>query len=316
MVKSGNDMKVCICQTSPRLLDLEANLVEVEELIIKGRKEGMDLVVFPELALTGYFVAKQYHEVALRQDSQEVARLARASKGTAAIVGYIEETHSMNFYNSALVLVDGEVLYSFRKLNLPNYGDFEERKIFTPGNRVQVFHLHGYTLAVLICNDMWHPSLPYLAITQEADILVAIINSSLDAMGEEFSNIESWEIINKAYSRMFGIYLICANRAGVEIVQNRMPVLIKDGLEKLGESNHEKYVFWGGSEVINPFGQSIAKASFYESDTISVELDREMLRRKRILLPYLRQDDPFFTLRELERILIEKETGKPKQPGL
>ena len=104
-------MKVRICQTAPVLMDLKANLDQVAEMIAQGKEDGVDLVAFPELALTGYFVAGRYHEVALRLDSKEVARLVRASKGTAAVVGFIEESPSMNFYNSALVLVDGELLF-------------------------------------------------------------------------------------------------------------------------------------------------------------------------------------------------------------
>ena len=78
-------------------------------------------------------------------------------------------------------------------------------------------------MAVLICNDMWHPNLPYLAVTQEADIIVTIINSCRDSMGEEFSNIDSWEVINKFYARIFGIYVVCANRAGTEQVYTGPP---------------------------------------------------------------------------------------------
>ena len=303
-------MKIKIHQTAPRLLDLDYNLNQVVSLIKQSRGEGVQLSMFPELALTGYFVSKRYHEVALRLDSVEVASLVRASKGTAAIVGFIEESPSMNFFNSALVMVDGELLYSCRKLNLPNYGDFEERKIFSPGNRVRVFSLQGYTVAVLICNDLWHPSLPYLAITQEADLIVGIINSSENSMGTEFSNIDTWGVINKFYARIFGVYLACVNRVGSERIQTNIPLVMKDGVEMAGTPEHENYRFWGGSEVVNPFGQTMAKAALYEPGEIVVQLERDLLRQKRILLPYLRQDDPFFTMRELQRILNRKENGE------
>lgn len=308
-------MKVRVYQTAPRLLDLQSNLDEISGLIQQGRNDGAELIVFPELALTGYFVAKRYHEVALRLDSPEVARLAQATKDTAAIVGFIEEDPHMNFYNSALVMVDGEVLYSCRKLNLPNYGDFEERKIFSPGNRVQIFRHQGYSVAVLVCNDMWHPSLPYLAITQEADVIVAIINSSESSMGDEYSNIETWEMINKFYSRIFGIYVVCANRVGEEDLQTRVPVVLKDGFEVATPPNQEVYGFWGGSEIVNPFGQTMAKAALRETDAITADLERDLLRKKRILLPYLRQDDPYFTMRELMRVLKSRESGECCDPG-
>lgn len=193
-------MKVAVYQTSPKLLDLKANLDEVIAKIHQGKEKGADLSVFPELALTGYFFGQRYHEVALRLDSQEIRKLASATKGTAAVVGFVEESHSMNFYDSALVAIDGNILFAYRKLNLPNYGVFEERKYFASGKQVPVFRFHGFAIAVFICNDVWHPSLPYLGVTRKADVFVTIFNSAEDSMGTEFSNIETWGIINTFYS--------------------------------------------------------------------------------------------------------------------
>ncbi len=302
-------MKVAVYQTKPRLLDLKANLEEVIAKIHQGREKGAQLIIFPELALTGYFVGQRYHQVALRLDSEEIKKLAFATKGTAAVVGFIEESRSMNFYDSALVAVNGEILFAYRKLNLPNYGVFEERKYFASGKQVPVFRLHGFAIATFICNDVWHPSLPYLGVTRKADIFVTIFNSAENSMGAEFSNIETWGIINTFYSRVFGIYNICANRVGEEIFEERRA---KSGspseqtgadmdLGPLCESVTHR--FWGGSEIVNPYGQTLVRAALYEPDEIFGEISRELLRKKRILLPYLRNDDPHFTHRELERIL-------------
>ncbi len=305
-------MKVAIYQTSPVLLDVKANIEEVTAKIQEGREKGAQLIVFPELALTGYFVGQRYHEVALRLDSQEVKQLASATKGTAAVIGFIEESASMNFYNSALIAVDGEILFAYRKLNLPNYGVFEERKYFAAGKTVPVFRLHGYPIAVFICNDLWHPSLPYLGVCQKADIFVTLFNSSEGSMGTEFSNIESWRIINTFYSRIFGIYNICANRVGKESFRERRAVARVPSEETNGDKapdppgRAQTYRFWGGSEIINPYGQQIAKAALHEPDEVFGEISQNLLRQKKILLPYLRNDDPYFTHRELQRILYEE----------
>ena len=309
-------MKVVIYQTYPVLFDVKANLEKIVEKIRQGSEQDAQLIVFPELALTGYFVGQRYHELALRLDSPEIKKLASSTKGTAAVIGFIEESPSMNFYNSALVAVDGEILFAYRKLNLPNYGVFEERKLFSPGKRVPVFKLHGFTVAVFICNDLWHPSLPYLGVVQKADIFVTIFNSSQGSMGTDFSNIESWEIINKFYARVFGIYNLCANRVGEEAWKEKMSMLavetakIRKAAESGRVSQKETFRFWGGSEIVNPFGQQIAKAMQYEEDEISGDISRDLLRQKRILLPYLRGDDPFFTQRELDRILHPGEKKK------
>ena len=305
-------MKVAVYQTSPALLDLKANLKDVIAKIHQGREKSAELIVFPELALTGYFVGQKYHKVALKMDSKEIKQLASATKGTAAVVGFIEESQSMNFYNSALVAVDGEILFAYRKLNLPNYGVFEERKYFSHGKQIPVFRLNDFTIAVLICNDLWHPSLPYLGVCQKADVFVTIFSSSEGAMGSEFSNIESWGIINTFYSRIFGIYNICANRVGVEEWEEKRSVLAAETAELISADDtdqppqEQSFNFWGGSEIINPFGQQIAKAALHKEDKISAEISKDLLRRKKILLPYLRDDDPHFTYRELQRILHDK----------
>jgi predicted amidohydrolase len=304
-------MIAAIYQTSPVLFDVEANLEDVITKIHEGRGKGANLIVFPELALTGYFLGQRYHEVALRLDSKEIERLAAATRGTAAIVGFVEESPSMNFYNSALVAVDGEILYAYRKLNLPNYGVFEERKFFSSGKQVPVFKYHDLSIAVFICNDLWHPSLPYLGICQKADVLVTIFNSSQGSMGSEFSNIETWGVINTFYARIFGIYNLCANRVGKETLEVKESVseIVAAGPEKEGvvcpAPMRTTYNFWGGSEIVNPFGKQIAKAAMHEPDEITADISRDLLRQKRILLPYLRNDDPYFTHRQLDRILYE-----------
>jgi predicted amidohydrolase len=305
-------MKVIVYQTSPVLLDVKTNLEEVVGKIHQGREGGADLIVFPELALTGYFVGRRYHEAALRLDSPEIETLLSATRGTAAVVGFIEDSPAMNFYNSALVAVDGELLFAYRKLNLPNYGSFEERKYFAHGKQVPVFKLLDCTVAVFICNDVWHPSLPYLAVCQKADIFVTISNSCEESMGTEFSNIDSWEIINKFYSRVFGIYNISANRVGEETLEERRSIIAAEIAKTATPSSSEQtcqpqtYRFWGGSEIINPYGKTEAKAALYEEDQILGEISRDLLRQKRIALPYLRNDDPYFTHRELERILYDQ----------
>jgi len=299
-------MKVAVYQTDPVLLDVKANLEKTIQILEEAKEEHVDLVIFPELSLTGYFVGQRYHEVALRLDSPQINKLRKATKGIAAVVGFIEESRAMNFYNSALVAVDGEILFAYRKLNLPNYGVFEERKIFSHGKRIRVFKLKGFTISPLICNDLWHPSLPYLAVTQKADIFITMFNSSRGSMGDEFSNIESWNIINRFYSRVFGVYNLCANRVGCEVFDN----IASDDDEPTDTApssvDDNPFRFWGGSEIINPFGQPIATAVLYDTDGIFADISRDLLRKKRVLLPYLKGDDPYFTHRELTRILYEK----------
>ena len=123
-------------------------------------------------------------------------------------------------------------------------------------------------------------------------------------MGDEFSNIESWSIINRFYSRVFGVYNICANRVGKESFEEKRGCEECDGA--CAPERTKTYRFWGGSEILNPFGQPVATAKLYQPDEIHGVIEKDLLRKKKILLPYLRNDDPYFTLRELQRILDMK----------
>ena len=153
---------------------------------------------------------------------------------------------------------------------------------------------------------------PYLGVCQKADVFVSIFSSSEGAMGTEFSNIESWGIINTFYSRIFGIYNICANRVGEEEWEEKKSVLAAETAELISVDDpdqlpqEQSFSFGGVSEIINPFGQQIAKAALHKEDEIFAEISKDLLRRKKILLPYLRDDDPHFTYRELQRILYNK----------
>jgi len=89
-------MKVAVYQTDPVLLDVKANLENTIQILEEAKAQDIDLAIFPELSLTGYFVKERYHEVALRLDSPQINQLVQATKGMAAVVGFIEESRAMN----------------------------------------------------------------------------------------------------------------------------------------------------------------------------------------------------------------------------
>lgn len=278
-------MIIRICQVNPEFFGIYQNVEKSIEIIEDAKEHNVDLVVFPELSLTGYFVQENYFNTSLTLKSDEIQRLVKHTKGICAIIGFIEESKSSNFYNSALIAIDGEIHSTHRKLNLPNYGVFEERKYFCSGKSVSLFRYKGFNIAPMICNDLWHPSLPYLAVSRKADIMIGIINSARESMGEEFSNVDSWRIINTFYSRIFGVYMVCVNRVGTETIENR------------------DFNFWGGSAIYDPFGSKIAECSFDDEEILDVTISHDILRKKKVLLPYLRDDDPYFTHRELTKML-------------
>ena len=241
------------------------------------------MLVFPELNLTGYHLRDMVATVALRLDSPEVAQLKEWSRQVALVVGLVEESADYRFYNAAVYLADGEIRQVHRKVYLPTYGMFDEQRYFARGDQVRAFDMPWGRGALLICEDLWHPSTAYLAALDQALLIICPSSSPLRGVsnGEaQDDNARYWELANRMYAETFGLFLVYANRVGFE-----------DGVG-----------FWGGSEILDPFGRRLAKGKYYEEDFISAELSLDTVRRKRIASPFLRDEDIDLTINELMRI--------------
>lgn len=280
--------KIGIAQINPRLGDVAANLALYEAALTRAGRDGLDLLIFPELSLTGYHLRDMVANVALRADAPEVARLKELSRSLSFVAGLVEESGDFRFYNAAVYLSAGEVRNIHRKVYLPTYGMFDEQRYFARGKTVRAFETDWGRLASLVCEDLWHPSTAYIAALDQAIIFVCPSSSPLRGVAdgrEQDENARYWESINRAYAETFGVFVIYANRVGFE-----------DGVG-----------FWGGSEIIDPFGQCLVKAAYYDEDYVTAELELEAVRRKRMAAPLLRDEDVDLTINELMRI-----RGRPK----
>jgi predicted amidohydrolase len=278
-----SQFSVAVAQINPRLGDVAANLALYEEQMRAARGLSADLVVFPELSLSGYFLKDMVSTVALRLDSPEVTALKRLSRGRALVAGLVEETADYRFYNSAVYIEDGEILHVHRKVYLPTYGLFDEGRYFARGDRIRSFDTRNGRGAVLICEDMWHPSSVYIAALDRAVMVYCPSTSPLRGISdgqEKDNNARYWELLNSMYAQTFSLFLVHANRVGFE-----------DGVG-----------FWGGSEILDPTGKSLAKAKYYEPDLIAAEINLKAARRQRIASPLLRDEDIDLTINELLRI--------------
>ncbi len=274
---------LALAQTKPHLGDVAANLAQYEAAIAEARGQGADLVVFPELSLTGYHLKDLVPSVAERLDGKTLGRLAELSRDVAIVAGLVEETADYRFFNSAVWLDEGRVGHVHRKVYLPTYGMFDEHRYFARGGHVGAFETRFGRVSMLVCEDLWHASTIYLAALDGA--LTVICPSSSPARGlspeaEQDDNARFWELINLAYAQTYGVFVAYANRVGFE-----------DGVG-----------FWGGSELIDPFGRRCTKAPYYEPSLVMAEVDLDAARRKRIAAPLLRDEDIDLTLRELQRI--------------
>lgn len=275
--------RLAVAQIAPTLGDLEKNLTLHEKMAQQAIEQSANLLVFPELSLTGYFLKDQVSSVALRADSPLLQRFRELSLRVAMVLGFVEEAPDHRFYNAAAYLEGGEIRHIHRKVYLPTYGIFDEARYLAAGDRVRAFDTSLGRMAILICEDLWHPAVPAIAAWDGAEILICPSASPGRGLGqaEPFQNATTWERTLRTCGDLLTSYVVYANRVGYE-----------DGA-----------CFWGGSEVVTPGGEPLAKARYLEEDFLLAEMDPGGLRRARVANPLLRDERMELTLRELSRII-------------
>jgi NAD+ synthase (glutamine-hydrolysing) len=152
-------LRVALAQIDPTVGDIEGNAAKVADWTARARDEGAAVVVFPELALTGYppedLLLKPYFLDAARS---ALDGLASQTKGIVSVVGFPERVDDV--YNAAAVLADGRVAALYRKIHLPNYGVFDEERYFQAGDEPAILELDGITVGLTVCEDIWEPGPP------------------------------------------------------------------------------------------------------------------------------------------------------------
>ncbi len=281
------DFTAVLAQIKPKLGCVADNLSLIEERVEEARKTKADLIVFPELALTGYFLKDLVPEVARRTDSPEIKRLAELSRGISICVGFVEVTDDYRFFNSALYLEDGDIRHLHRKVYLPTYGLFDEQRYLAHGERFRAFDSKFGRMGVLICEDMWHLSSSYVLAMDGASTLVCLSSSPGRGIeGETLGSANAWQKLTSTTAMFLNCRVLYCNRVGYE-----------DGVN-----------FWGGSEYIAPSGDSLARGKLLDEDSVIASVDEGSLRRERIFSPMLRDENLFVTMQELRR--IERERGE------
>lgn len=283
--------KLGLAQIDSVLGDLPANLQRHLGQIAEAKSAGVDLLVFPELSLTGYSLQDLTYEVAVKPEPSDPVfkPLFDASHDLDLVVSFVEEDRRHRFYVTAAYLSGGHVLHLHRKVYLPTYTLFDEKRFFAEGSEVRAFDTRFGRVGMLICEDFWHVSMPYLLWMDGADIMLLMSAGpvrGLDA-GAKMATSRWTEHVIQAYAGLFTSFVAHVNRVGFE-----------DGL-----------VFGGGSLVFDPAGEPIAQSPYFENDLLVVPLDTGALRRARLSLPLLRDERAALTLRELTRIVNEKERG-------
>lgn len=273
-----------MAQIAPALGDIQSNLDLHLAAIKSAVANGLQLLVFPELALTGYHVGEQAFDLAIRAtpDDPVFAKLLAASRAIDLVVSFIEEDERYRYTISAAYLSAGTMVHRHRKVYLPTYGLFDEGRTFSPGHAVSSFDTRFGRMGMLICEDLWHASLPYLLWLDGADILIGL-SASVEhgAADVEMGTAGRVDAILRGYSILHTMFVLHANRTGTE-----------EGLR-----------FWGGSTIFEPNGERLVQGVAFESELVTAEIDLTHLRSARIELPLLRDEQPELTARTLTRIL-------------
>lgn len=280
--------RLAVGQIAPTLGDLEKNLALHERMARDAVAQSANLLVFPELSLTGYFLKDQVPSVSLRTDAPALRLFRELSQRIAIILGFVEEASGHRFYNASAYFEGGEICHVHRKAYLPTYGIFDEARYLAAGERVRAFDTALGRMAILICEDLWHPAVPAIAAWDGAEILVCPSASPGRGLGQAgpFQNAATWERTIRTCGDLLTSYVVYVNRVGYE-----------DGA-----------CFWGGSEVVAPSGETLAKARYLEEELLLATLDPGALRRARVANPLLRDERLDLTARELTRILQARAT--------
>jgi predicted amidohydrolase len=289
MLRSVPTVRIALAQIAPRLGALDENLVRHHALLDEARSEGAGLVVFPELGLTGYLLQDLAAEVAMRLDDPRLVALSSATRGLSAVVSFVEESHDHRLFIAAALIEDGEIRHVHRKLFLPTYGLFDERRFFAAGDALRAVPSRlGFGVGLAVCEDFWHLTVPQILALDGAQILINVSSSpgrDLAATNEVgLGTATSWRLLMRTYAQLTTSFVVFCNRVGVD----------------------ESISFWGGSEVIAPTGAPIFSAPLYDEGLFCVDIAPADIRRERIGLPLLRDERPELQLRELGRIVQER----------
>jgi predicted amidohydrolase len=270
-IESGNDMKdkikLALAQISSKRENKEANLQKIEALTFKAKEQGADLAIFPEMSLTGYVVRDQFYELAETIPGPTVERVEALAKKTGMHVIFgmpeLSEKTRATVFNTAVFVGPEGLIGKYRKMYLPTHSVFEEKRYFRPGYQTAAFQTDLGNIGLCICYDLFFPEVLRLIRLKGAQLIVCI--SASPSVRRSY-----FEILTCARALENTAYLAYVNLAGVE-----------DGLQ-----------FWGGSRLVSPTGDVLAKAKYDEEDFVTCEVDYSDLRTAETFIPTLRDLRP------------------------
>ncbi len=285
--KTGSrSLRVALCQSNLAVGDLDRNLARIEADIGAASAQGADLVVFPELSLTGYPPEDLLLNPRLAETAaQSLRELATSVTDTVAVVGF--PVLDGDLFNAAAVVTDGDVAGVYRKHFLPNYGVFDEQRYFARGARALVVDVGNVRVGITVCEDLWYPGGPgqWAAIEGDAELIVNLSGSPYHrGKGAERERMLAQRAAD------YGCFVAFCNAVG----------------------GQDELVFDGHSLVLDPTGDVVARGLQFEEDLVLADIDAMSVARRRLHDPRWRQSRPGAHDR-VQTITVSGRTGEPPQ---
>ena len=278
-------INLALAQIATKLGNVQANLEKHLDYIQQATAQKADLIVFPELSLAGYVLQDLASTVSHRPTENDPVfkPLLEASQNLDIVVGFVDEDARHRFYVGSAYLSAGRVLHVHHKVYLPTYAMFDEGRFFAHGDSIRAFDTRFGRMGMLICEDFWHASPPYLLWLDGADVLIFCSASPGRGLNQHAKLESAWwvENVNQSYANLFTSFVVHSNRVGYE-----------DGLN-----------FWGGATVFDPSGERLAHGPYFEEALTMTTLDLNQIRRTRTRLPLMRDERADLVQKELNRIL-------------
>jgi predicted amidohydrolase len=265
-------IKIALAQISSQREDKKANLKKIEALTIKAKEQGCDLVIFPELSLTGYVVKDQIYELAETIPGSTIQKIETLAKKTGLHIIFgmpeLSKKTKATIFNTSVLVGPKGFIGKYRKMYLPTHSVFEEKRYFRPGYQAAAFDTDIGRIGLCICYDIFFPEVFRLTRLMGAQLIVCISASPAVRRGY-------FEILTSARALENTAFLAYVNVAGLQ-----------EGLQ-----------FWGGSRMVSPGGDVITMAKYDEEDFVVCEIDFNDMKNFETWIP---------TLRDLRPELFEK----------
>jgi len=280
-------LRVGMAQINCTVGDLGGNTKKIIQYLDKARKIGVELICFPELAITGYppedlLLKPQFIEDNLKA----LKKIIQKTVGLTAVVGFVDKNGEV--FNAAAIIHNKKLVDVYYKSNLPNYGVFDEYRYFQPGEKPSVYQVGDFVFGVNICEDIWYPEGPakVQALIGEAELIVNINASPY--------HVDKWREREKMLS----------TRAS----DNRVFILYNNLV-----GGQDELVFDGMGMIFDPEGKTICRGKQFEEDFIIADLDLDEVFRARLHDPKWRTEKEKLKSKTVNKIIVTKKTLKRRK---